>query len=426
MTGSRVSRLVDHLFRHESGRLIASLTRILGVHNLDIAEEIVQETLLKALQTWPYGPPVDNPPAWLMRVARNKAIDRIRAEKHRREFSERYKTELASEWTLSRTVSESFRQDAIEDDQLRLIFTCCDPVLSPTTQIALTLRLICGLGAAEIASAFLSSEETIRKRLTRGKQKLRDTGASFEVLDAKSLLARLDAVLKVLYLLFNEGYNSPHGEVPIRRDLCLEALRLALLVSRHPVTGQPKVDALVSLICLHSARIPARLGAGNSVNLLADQDRSLWNQDLIDQGVRYLTTAGTDGETSIYHFEAAIAACHARATRFETTDWHGILQLYDLLLSYQPSPIVRLNRAIALGYASGPAAAIASLESLRSEPELAGYHLLPAALGEFYQRQGDLDSARACIQEAIALARGEGDRKLLEKRLIHLDSSNSD
>ena len=417
MTGTSVSRLVDHLFRHESGRLIASLTRLLGVHNLDIAEEIVQETLLKALQTWPYGPPPDNPPAWLMRVARNKAIDRIRADRHRRDFAERYKTELASEWTLSRTVSASLNDEAIADDQLRMIFTCCDPAISPASQIALTLRLTCGLGATEIASAFLTTESTIRKRLTRGKQALRDSGASFEILDQQALASRLDVVLKVLYLLFNEGYNSPHSTVPIRRDLCREALRLALLVSRHPITRSPSVDALVALICYHSARIPARIGEDRGVRLLADQDRSLWDQDLIAQGDRYLNHASTGQSVSVYHLEAAIAACHTRSPSFAKTDWAQILNLYDLLLKVQPTAIVRLNRAIALGHVAGPRKAIVALEALRTEPDLQRYHLLPAALGEFYQRQGESKRARSCIKEAMALTSSEMDRELLEARL---------
>ncbi len=408
--------LVEHLFRHESSRLIASLTRLLGVHNLEAAEEIVQETLLAALRVWPYHPPIENPAAWLTRAARNRAIDLIRRERHRRRFADEYEAGLRSDRTLDAAVARSIRDEGIEDDQLRMIFTCCHPALPPESQIALTLRLLCGLTAAELGSALLTSEATIQKRLYRGRRRLREPDISFEVPGGDALLGRLDAVQTVLYLLFNEGYQASRAAGPIRRDLCREALRLALLVARDDRLRGPGADALVALMCFHSARLPARLDDEGSVHLLGDQDRRLWDRDLIDRGFEHLGRASTGDEVTRYHLEAAIAACHCSAPRFEETDWVRILELYDMLLDRHPSPVVRLNRAIALGHARGPAAAIGALQPLLSDPALAAYHLLPAALGEFHLRAGDVAGAAGFFDRALRLASSEADRAILRRK----------
>ena len=417
MAQENVPELVDGLFRSESARLIGALTRLLGLRNLEAAEEIAQEALLAALQAWPYAGQVDNPSAWLTRVARNKAIDFIRRERHRRRFAEEHAASLASEYTLARSVDAVLPADSIEDDQLRLIFACCHPALPDTSRIALTLRILCGLTASEIARAFMTTEAAILKRLTRAREQLGRGEVPFGIPEGAELAERLDAVLAVLYLLFNEGYASSRADEPIRRDLCREALRRALALSRHPRTRAPRVDALVALMCLHSARLPARLGDDGALVLMEQQDRGLWDRQLIARGLQYLDAASSGERISRYHLEAAIAACHCQAASFAETPWRRLLDLYDMLLEAHPSPVVALNRAIAAGHVEGPAAAIEQISRLEARGDLAGYYLLPAALGEFLLRARDRARAADCFSRALELAPSAAEKELLRRRL---------
>jgi RNA polymerase sigma-70 factor (ECF subfamily) len=296
-----------------------------------------------------------------------------------------------------------------------MMFTCCHPALPEESQIALTLRLLCGLSPAEIGAALLAGEAAVEKRLFRARERLRAAAAPFEVPRGDELLARLDVVMAVLYLLFNAGYSSS-GEHAIRKELCLEALRLALLLERRFGRDEPRASALVALMCFHSARLPARLDADGSLNLLRDQDRRLWDRELIGRGLERLAAASSGPRLSAYHIEAGIAACHCAASSFESTDWSQILWLYEALLEQRPSPVVRLNRAIALGHVQGPRAALEALRALEDEPGLRGYCLLPATLGEFHRRAGDREAALASFRRALELAGSEAERRLLRAR----------
>ncbi len=416
--------LVDHFFRHESSKLIATLTRILGVRNLDQAEEIVQETLLTALQYWSFHPLPQNPAAWLTQTAKNKAIDRIRGEKHRREFAARYQVSLKSEWVLSRTISEAFACEAIADDPLRMIFLCCHPEISPPEQVALTLRLMAGLTAAEIGAAFLIPAATMQKRISRARNRLQCAGIAFE-LPQTALPERLDMVLATLYLMFNEGYNSSHGEMIIRRDLCFEALRLTCLLMDHPSLNRQEVQALAALMCLQNARFPARLDADGDLILLADQNRSLWAGELIAKGLLWLNASAQGPHLSRYHLEAGIAAAHCRAVTFAETNWQEILKLYDLLCARHDTPIVRLNRAIALAYAHGWQAGIEQLEDLAEDGDLTGYYLLHAALGDFYLKVGRQKEAAVSYAHALKLTPGQTEQKCLQQKLNSISETGS-
>ena len=417
MNDTRIPQLVDHLFRHESGKMKAALTRILGVNNLAIAEEIVQETLLKALQTWPYHQIPDNPGAWLMQAAKNKAIDLIRKERHRQSFARDYEALLQSEWTLVPTVDAAFAGQEIEDVQLRMMFVCCHPSLADDVKIALTLHLLGGLTAREIGAAFLTSEAAMKKRLFRAKRKLQQGEIPFEIPRGKQLLSRLDSVLHVLYLMFNEGYHSSHSPAIVRGDLCGEALRLTRMVADHPGLGLPQVNALSALFCFHGARLPARINPDGSVNLLKDQDRSLWNRSLLQLGTVHLAKASSGDRVTRYHLEAGIAAQHSLAERFEDTDFPAILNLYDRLLELGPNPVIRMNRAVTLGYAESSQAAITALAELEKEPSLSGYHLLPAMLGEFHLQEGRCAEAARYFAKAIGLTSVPAEKRLLEEKL---------
>ena len=408
---------LEHLFRHQSGKMISALTRILGVHNLALAEDIVQETLLKALQTWPFHPPVKKPEAWLMTAAKNKAIDTIRREKHRQKFAQAADPLLRTEWTLAATVGRSFSEDGMEDSQLRMMFVCCHPGLPRKTQIALTLRLLCGLGPGEIAAALLMTEAAVRKMLYRGKQQLRAARVTFEMPKHTERMARLDVVLTVLYLMFNDGYNASKNVSLIRKDLCADALRLTHLLCNHSQFRIPKVLALAALMCFHSARLPARVNQEGNQILLEQQDRRLWDQKMIAKGFQLLTASGSGEQLSSYHLEAGIAAVHCQAADFSLTDWERILGFYDQLVQCDPSPVVALNRAIALRYVSGPKAALRALRALEGQAQLQNYHRLPATLGEISCQLGDWKSGERYFATAFQQVSSPVERAFLQQKI---------
>jgi RNA polymerase sigma factor (sigma-70 family) len=418
MPESNVQQLVDHLFRHESGRMVAILTRIFGIHNLELAEDVMQDTLHQALLDWGLAGIPDNAPGWLMVVAKRKAINTIKREKFYRSFAGDIDALLKSEYTSSYTVDQVFLENEIKDSQLRMIFTCCHPALPAEAQVALTLKTLCGFNIMEIAAALLTTEANINKRLYRAKEKIRNDGIDFSVPAGSLLLGRLDAVLLVIYLLFNEGYNSAGDNPAIRKDLCLDALRLGMLLDEHPLTsGYPPLSALLGLLCLHSARFDARMDTNNSLVILEDQDRNCWDKELIDRGIHFLTRSATGGALTAYHLEAAIAAEHCMAPDFASTNWQRIHEYYCALERLKPSSVIRLNLAIATGKKDGPQAAIALLHELENHKALENYYLLYASLGEFYRQAGHKEVAHGYFQRAKSLTRSPAIREVLDRKM---------
>ncbi|MGH2405977.1 MAG: RNA polymerase sigma factor [bacterium] len=412
---SQIESLADHLFRRESGRMVAALTRIFGTHNLALAEDVVQEALLQALRHWPFSGIPKNPAGWLYQVARRKAIDVVRRE-HVFLRSPPWSGH-APTVTAEALAGALFVDEEIADDTLRMMFTCCHPALPLESQVALTLNLLCGFGSAEIARALLVGEAAIHKRLSRAKQRIRESPIAFEVPSGSDLAARVQAVLAVLYLMFNEGYSSSFTEHPIRKDVCVEAMRLCALLTEHPAGNHPDVFALMALMCFHAARLDARVDESGNLLMLNTQDRSRWNGDLIRQGVRYLDHCTTATERSPYLLEAAIAAAHCLAERYETTDWESIVRLYDQLMEIKPSPIVALNRAIALAEVDGPQEALRALEALPDRGPLETYHLYPAALGELHLRLGHAQEAERHFARAIALTASPAEKRFLQRKV---------
>lgn len=421
MDGTEVSKLVSHLFRHESGKMTSVLARLLGMQHLHLAQDIIQDTLLQAMNSWPYSGIPDNPQAWLYYVARNKAIDALRRNKKFREIRSRYAALLQSEWTLSPTVHQLFMENEIEDSQLRMMFACCHPSIPAESQVALVLKTLCGLSISEIAHAFLTTDETIAKRIYRAKEKIRTESIELEVPEGDALKDRLDAVLKSLYLLFNEGYNASNPAHYIRENLCSEAMRLCALLCAHRLTGQPRAHALMALCCFQSSRLNARLDENGQIILLKYQDRSRWDRELITRGYAYLELAAEPFEISTYHLEAAIASLHASAASFEQTDWVSICNLYDHLYRLQSNPIVAMNKAIASAYAIGIGYAIDELHRITGLKDHYHYH---AALGELYIELSEFEKAYGYFEKAFELAPSKPEKQLLRSRMMLCEMKN--
>jgi RNA polymerase sigma-70 factor (ECF subfamily) len=404
----------EHLFRHESGRLVAALTRVFGVHNLALAEDVVQDAFCRALEVWKVRGAPDNPAAWLMAVARHRAIDVVRREHTARTFAPEISRMLDSEWTLSPAVHEAFELHVIRDEQLRMMFSCCDPALPEHTQVALILNILCGFGAAEVAAAFLTGRAAMEKRLSRGKKTLADSKQLFDLAHA-DFAVRLSSVRAALYLLFNEGYHGA-SEGTVRADLCNEAIRLTLLLLDVPRTNVVETRALAALMHLHAARLPARLGDDGELHPLFEQDRTRWDRRFVDEGLRLLDRAAEGSVLTAYHVEAAIAAVHASAATVDQTDWSAIVGLYDRLMTIAPSPVVALNRAIAVGQRDGPERGLAELDGIADAARLREYPFYPAARAEFERGRGNFEAAGRHFSAAAALARNAVERRFLEKR----------
>lgn len=407
-----IEQLTDRLFRHEAGRMVGALTRLFGTQHLELAEDVVQETLLKAMRDWPYHGVPEKPAAWLHRVGKNLAIDQLRRKSRGVELLKENAALLRSEWTLSATVGEAFQEDAIADDQLRMLFACCHPTIPQEQQVALALRTLCGFSVPEIARAFVTNEETINKRLYRAREAFRAIGR-VEFPPTPELPLRLRPVLATVYLLFNEGYNSTEHKDLIREHIIEEALRLGDMLVRHPLTGRPPTQALLALMLFHTARSEARVDASGAIILLPDQDRSRWDRRLIALAEHYLQEAVKSGEVSTYHFEAAIAGIHAHAPSFAETDWSTIVALYDQLLTLAPTDIVRLNRAIALARAQGAAAGLRALNLITG---LHDAHLYHAARGDLLRESGRPEEARAAYELASGLTASPAAKDLLSKK----------
>ena len=413
MTTSETHRVIDAVWRIESARLIAGLARI--VRDVGLAEELAQDALVAALERWPEAGVPENPGAWLMATAKHRAIDVLR----RAQLLERKHEELGREMEAQERTMPDFNaalDDQIGDDLLRLVFTACHPVLSAEARAALTLRLLGGLTTDEIARAFLVPEPTVAQRIVRAKRTLSEARVPFEVPRDTELAARLSSVLEVIYLIFNEGYSATKGEEWIRPALCEAALRLGRIVAEL-MPDEPEVHGLVALMEIQASRLHARVGPMGEPVLLLDQNRALWDWLLISRGLAALARAEKlGGAFGPYALQAAIAACHARARTPEETDWERIAALYDALAQLAPSPVVELNRAVALAMAFGPAAGLELVDELAREPSLRGYHLLPSVRGDLLLKLNRFDEAREEFERAASLTRNERERELLLER----------
>lgn len=409
-----IRQLIDHLFRHESGKMISVLSKLLGLQNLETANDIVQDSLLQAMNTWRFKGIPDNPSAWLYRVAKNKAIDFLRKEKKFREISPQYSYLLHSEYTLSSTVNNLFWENEIQDSQLRMIFACCHPSIAEESQVALTLKTLCGLNVSEIAKAFLTNDETIAKRIYRAKEKIKAEKIEMDVPASNELSLRLDTVLKSLYLLFNEGYNSSHPDQLIREDLCEEAMRLCYLLAENKITSYPRVKALLSLMCFQASRLDTRLDDQGNILLLKHQDRKKWSRPLIKKGFDYLDAAVEPFEISTYNIEAAIASLHAASPSFEQTDWRSIYHLYEMLYQLQPNPVVAMNKAIASAYAINKQNALNELQQIKG---LEHHHLYYASIGEIYFELQNKTEAKRFYQKALQLTSSGHEQQLLTSKI---------
>jgi RNA polymerase sigma-70 factor (ECF subfamily) len=411
-TGQDARKAVDAVYRAESRRVFATLIRLLG--DFDLAEEALHEAFRAALEQWPREGIPGNPRAWLVSAGRFKAIDAIR---RRARFSsiEDFVDQVEA------LPDESARQDpeSLEDDRLRLIFTCCHPALTSDAQVALTLREVCGLTTEEIARAFLTPPTTLAQRIVRAKNKIRDAGIPYQVPERPELPQRLESVLRVVYLVFNEGYAASAGESLTRHDLSAEAIRLGRLL--HELLPNPEVMGLLALMLLHESRRAARTSAGGDLVLLDQQDRSRWDRALIAEGVALVERALSTPGFGTYALQAAISAVHAGAADSASTDWAEIVGLYDVLMRTDPSPVVELNQAVAVAMRDGPAAGLVLVDAILARGDLADYHLAHSARAELCRRLGHRDQARASYRQALALARVAPERRFLERRLEELE-----
>jgi RNA polymerase sigma-70 factor (ECF subfamily) len=413
-----LSRTIETLYRSESGRILATLVRLLG--DLDVAEEAMHEAFAAALSVWPRSGVPGNPRPWLISTARFKAIDTLRRRARFDASQDELVRHLEAQGSLAEQTNE---EDSLEDDRLRLIFTCCHPSLAPEAQVALNLREVCGLTTEEIAKAFLTSPRTLAQRIVRAKAKIRETPIPYEVPTPQELPERLGAVLQVIYLVFNEGYSAAAGAEVTRAELTGEAIRLGrLLVDLRPepeVLG-PEVMGLLSLMLIHESRYAARTSPTGELILLENQDRSLWNKEQIAEGVALLEKALNSRRFGAYTLQAAIAAVHAEAESAAATDWRQIVAIYDQLARIQPSPVVHLNRAVAIAMRDGPEAGLTHIDAVLEQGELANYYLAHSARADMCRRLGRTVEARSSYERALALTQQEPERQFLEERIRQL------
>ncbi len=413
---------MEHLFRHEAAKMVATLAGIFGIQHLTLAEDVVQEALARALQTWPfYGVP-KNPAGWIMRASRNLAIDAVRRETVFR----------GKEAEIIRLMEEEgptpdsaiFKDQEIADGRLRMMFVCCHPMIPADSQAALALKTLCGFGVAEIARALLTTEAAVAKRLTRAKQKIREARIAFEIPAGEELGRRLDGVLQTLYLLFNEGYKASSGNNLVREELCSEAIRLTSLLAEHAAGDQPKTHALLSLLLMNGARLATRLDGEGNLLRLQEQDRTRWDQAMIARGLYHFKRSAEGDEITPYHLDAGIAYYHCTAKDYASTDWRYILGLYDKLMEFDDSPVVALNRAVAVAEVHGAEAGLAAVQKVQNAQSLESYHLLYAVLGEFESRLNHSRAAAAHFRKSIQLAEIKSEQEFLSRRLRECENKS--
>lgn len=409
----------EHLFRQESGRLVAALTRLFGVQRLAMAEDVAQHAFCRALEVWKVHGVPDNPSAWLLATAKHRALDLLRRERTvtraAPELARSADSASLDEAGLESVVDQAFLPVVMRDEQLRMMFSCCHPALPPHSRIALILNILCGFSAGEIASSLLEGRDAVEKRLSRGKHALARKRSLFE-LDGAQITARLDAVRRALYLLFNEGYHGASASGAVRPELCDEALRLTALLLDYEPTATPTTHALLATMCLNAARLPARVDEAGDLLGFFEQDRSRWDSRLVEAGLMHFERSRSGLEVSAFHVEAAIAVAHASAPSLEQTDWHTIVALYERLLCIQPSPVIGLNRAIALAERDGPEAALAELGRLPHAERLRSYPFYHATLAELELRRGNHSRAVSHFEAALRVARNDAERRFLSKR----------
>jgi len=410
------NQVVDHLFRNQSGKMIAVLTRIFGIHNIELAEDVVQEAFETAVQAWKFGQLPDNPEGWLMTTARNRAIDVIRRQQQQRKYSLHLNGSIDAYTT--KAIDDFFLEEEIADSQLQMIFACCHPSLKEEDQLALTLKTVSGFGIREISRALVLPEAAVQKRVHRAREFLKDNQIRLSIPSGASLDERLDTVHTILYLLFNEGYNASKTDELIRKDLCAEAMRLCLLLIEHKNGNRPAGYALLALMCFQASRFDSRMDAADSIILLKDQDRNKWNRELINRGYYYLNKASSGNKFTVYHLEAAIAAEHCIPVRFEDTNWSRLLDLYDLLLIHKPGPMVVLNRSVVLAKLGRSKEAIHEILSInRIGSYLETHYIFSSVLGELYKMDGNQHEALKYFEKAKALTSSIAEKKLLQVKI---------
>ncbi|MCG8435073.1 MAG: sigma-70 family RNA polymerase sigma factor [Gammaproteobacteria bacterium] len=420
-TKQETAELVDHLFRHRAGQITACLTRILGLDNLDLVEDVVQDALIKALKQWPYHGIPKNPSAWIIQVAKNRALDVIRRNKNWQSKEQELQHSIIETQDNDPDMNAAFTNN-IDDDQLQMMFACCHPAIPKDAQIALTLKTIGGFSTSEVARAFLSNDKTIAQRIVRAKRKIKEQNIMLEVPPPGELADRLEQVLEAIYLMFNEGYSATQGDTLIREDLCYEAIRLNDLLCRHPATATPKVHAMMALLLFQGSRLAMRADSAGDLILLAEQDRENWDERMLHRGVKHLQAAASGTELSTYHVQAEIAACHALAETYEKTDWRRILDCYDTLLSMHPSPVAALNRVVATLHVHGPEKALTEFEDLELKADFDNYYPAHVVKGEILDKLDRRAEAKACFSQAITFTENVPVKRFLLKRMNKLKS----
>lgn len=415
----KIDETVSHLFRQESGKMVSVLVKIFGTENYELAEDVVQDSLVKALETWKFRGIPDNPKAWLYRAAKNKAIDIIRREKHNQtiDFNDPERKLLTSAYTLKTTMNTFWEDGNIKDDFLGMMYACCHPDISEENQVTFILKSLCGFSTKEIAKAFLTTEDTISKRLYRTKERFRKTKLKPEIPSPEKIAERTDAVLNSIYLLFNEGYNATNSDELIRKDLIVQAINLCGSLLENEKTKRPEVYALMALMHFHSARNAGRLTLNGGLISLPHQDRTKWNKDLIYKGNEYLNKAAFGEKVSEFHLEAAIAYEHCIATNYESTNWRMILHYYDLLWQVNNDPVILLNRSIVLMELNEIEKALDSLNALKDNLKIQKYYLFYAVMGEISQRLGKIEQAVSLFEQARKLTHAKQEKQFLMEKI---------